>query len=40
MKIQGVIATTHVDAHNMKLTKEALESAAVLINGRKKPRLA
>ncbi len=33
MKLKCVMATTHVDRQNMRLTKEALESAARDING-------
>ncbi|RLF02787.1 MAG: hypothetical protein DRJ64_08960 [Thermoprotei archaeon] len=39
MKTKGVIATTHIDSHNMKMTKEALESGAKLMNGPRKIKL-
>jgi hypothetical protein len=39
MKIQGIMATTHIDRHNMKFTKEALESGAAQINGPRKPKV-
>lgn len=33
MKVKAIMATTHVDRHNMKITKEALESGVRQING-------
>lgn len=39
MKLQGIMATTHIDRHNMKFTKEALESGAAQINGPRKPKV-
>jgi hypothetical protein len=39
MKTQAIIATTHIDAHNEKLTREALEKAAESVNSGNKPVL-
>lgn len=39
MKIKAIVATTHIDLHNMRMTKEALESAAISINGPRKVKM-
>lgn len=39
MKIHSIIATTHIDAHNERFTREALEKAAESVNHGNKPLL-
>lgn len=39
MRTQTIVATTHIDAHNERVTREALEKAAESVNSGKKPLL-